>query len=55
MTLLGFRLAKKPADKEHPFGHARVEYHAFPSLQGHDAFLVDLAKFEPAIGGFLRG
>ncbi|MEA5051054.1 MAG: cation diffusion facilitator family transporter [Oscillospiraceae bacterium] len=26
VTLLGFRLAKKPADKEHPFGHARVEY-----------------------------
>jgi homoserine O-acetyltransferase len=32
-----------------------VEFHAFPSLQGHDAFLVDLARFEPAIGGFLAG
>jgi len=32
-----------------------VEFHAFPSLQGHDAFLVDLARFEPAIGGFLSG
>ncbi len=32
-----------------------VEYHAFPSLQGHDAFLSDLARFEPAIGGFVRG
>jgi homoserine O-acetyltransferase len=31
-----------------------VEYHAFPSLQGHDAFLVDLARFEPAIGNFLK-
>ena len=30
-----------------------VEFHAFPSLQGHDAFLVDLPRFEPAIGGFL--
>jgi homoserine O-acetyltransferase len=30
-----------------------VEYHAFPSLQGHDAFLADLARFEPAIGGFV--
>ncbi len=26
VTLLGFKIAKKPADKEHPFGHARVEY-----------------------------
>lgn len=26
ITLLGFRLSSKPADKEHPFGHARVEY-----------------------------
>jgi homoserine O-acetyltransferase len=32
-----------------------VEFRAFPSLQGHDAFLVDLARFEPAIGGFLAG
>ena len=30
-----------------------VEFHAFPSLQGHDAFLADLQRFEPAIGGFL--
>lgn len=26
VTLLGFKLAAKPADKEHPFGHARLEY-----------------------------
>ena len=25
-TLLGFRLAAKPADAEHPYGHGRVEY-----------------------------
>jgi homoserine O-acetyltransferase len=31
-----------------------VEFHAFPSIQGHDAFLVDLARFEPAIGNFLK-
>ena len=34
-------------------GTTEVEFHAFPSLQGHDAFLVDLARFEPAIGKFL--
>ena len=26
VTLAGFKLSKKPADKEHPFGHARIEY-----------------------------
>jgi cation diffusion facilitator family transporter len=26
VTLLGFKLAEKPADKEHPYGHARFEY-----------------------------
>lgn len=26
ITLLGFKLSKKPADKEHPFGHGRTEY-----------------------------
>lgn len=26
ITLVGFKLSSKPADKEHPFGHARIEY-----------------------------
>lgn len=26
ITFVGFKLSEKPADKEHPFGHARVEY-----------------------------
>ena len=26
MVIIGIRLAKKPADSEHPFGHARIEY-----------------------------
>ena len=26
VTLLGFKLAEKPADDDHPFGHARYEY-----------------------------
>ncbi len=25
-TLLGFRMARQPADKDHPYGHARYEY-----------------------------
>jgi len=42
------------ADQLRAAGRAAVEFHAFPSLQGHDAFLVDLARFEPALGNFLR-
>ena len=26
VTLVGFRIAEKPADEGHPYGHARVEY-----------------------------
>ena len=26
VTLLGFKLAEKPADDDHPYGHARMEY-----------------------------
>ncbi len=26
VTLIGFKLSGRPADKEHPFGHARMEY-----------------------------
>lgn len=26
ITLIGFKLSGKPADKEHPYGHARIEY-----------------------------
>lgn len=26
ITLFGFRMSGKPADKEHPYGHARIEY-----------------------------
>lgn len=25
-TIIGYRLAGKPADKEHPYGHGRIEY-----------------------------
>lgn len=26
ITLIGFKMAGKPADKDHPFGHGRMEY-----------------------------
>lgn len=34
-------------------GGAESEFLALPSPQGHDAFLVDIGRFGPAIGGFL--
>lgn len=34
-------------------GGARSDFLALPSPQGHDAFLVDIARFGPAVSGFL--
>lgn len=36
ISLIGFKLAGKPADEDHPFGHARIEYIASLAV----AFLV---------------
>ncbi len=36
-------------------GGSRAECLAFPSPQGHDAFLVDFARFAPAVAEFLEG
>ncbi|MBZ4653710.1 MAG: czcD 2 [Peptococcaceae bacterium] len=42
VTILGFRLAGKPADEEHPFGHGRLEYIAGLIV----SFLVILVGYE---------
>lgn len=42
VTLVGFRLSSKPADREHPFGHGRIEYICALVI----AFLVLLVGFE---------
>jgi homoserine O-acetyltransferase len=34
-------------------GGAQAEFLPLPSPQGHDAFLVDIERFGPAIAGFL--
>ena len=34
-------------------GGAQAEFVPLPSPQGHDAFLVDIARFGPVIAGFL--
>jgi len=48
VTLLGFRLAQSPADKDHPFGHGRIEYLSTMTV----AVLIILAGFELASSAF---
>ena len=31
-----------------------VRFEALPSIQGHDSFLVDMDRFRPVIGDFLK-
>ena len=42
ITLISFKLSSKPADKDHPYGHARMEYVASMIV----SFLVILVGFE---------
>ena len=42
ISLISFRIAAKPADREHPFGHARIEYVTSMIV----SFLVLLVGFE---------
>lgn len=45
ITLVSFRMSAKPADKDHPFGHARIEYIASMII----SFLILLVGFETLI------
>ncbi|MCD3364011.1 cation transporter, partial [Clostridium botulinum D/C] len=50
ITIVGFKMASKPADKEHPFGHGRIEY-----LSGLIvAFMVMLVGFQFTKSSFSR-
>lgn len=42
ITIIGFKLSSKPADKDHPFGHGRIEYISALIV----AFLVLVVGFE---------
>lgn len=42
ITLIGFKITNKPADREHPFGHARIEYISAMVV----SFMVILVGFE---------
>lgn len=50
VTLVGFRLSSKPADREHPFGHGRIEYICALVI----AFLVLLVGFELGKASVIR-
>ncbi|MDO4608354.1 MAG: cation diffusion facilitator family transporter [Clostridia bacterium] len=42
LTLIGFKLSSKPADRDHPFGHGRMEYMSAFTV----SFLILLVGFE---------
>lgn len=48
ITLVGYRIAAKPADKEHPFGHGRVEY-LVGLIVSIIIFLVSLELFKSSL------
>lgn len=48
VTLIGFKLADAPPDKDHPFGHGRMEYLSAMGV----AVLIILAGFELATSAF---
>lgn len=50
VTIIGFKLASKPADEEHPFGHGRIEYIAGLIV----SFLVILVGYELLRSSFDR-
>lgn len=50
VTLLGFKLAGRPADKDHPFGHGRMEYLTALAV----AALIMIAGFELASSAFQK-
>ena len=47
ITMLGFKLANRPADSDHPFGHGRMEYMS--------AFIVSILILLVGIELFERG
>ena len=50
LTLVGFKLSSKPADRDHPFGHGRIEYICAFVV----SFFVLLVGFEVAKTSFVR-
>ena len=54
IAMLGFKLADKPADEDHPFGHGRMEYmSAF--IVAILIFLVGFELLKSSIGALING
>lgn len=54
VTLIGFKLANKPADRDHPFGHGRMEYiSAF--VVSFLILLVGFELFKDSVGTLASG
>ena len=49
ISLLSFRIAAKPADREHPFGHARIEY-VTSMIVSFLVMLVGIELFKSSVG-----
>ena len=53
ITMLGFKLANKPADSDHPFGHGRIEYvSAF--IVSALILLVGFELFKSSVGAIIN-
>ena len=64
VTLLGFKLAEKPADEDHPYGHARFEYLSalavavlmlFIGFELAKTSVIKIFKPEPVAFGWITG
>ncbi len=52
ISLISFRISAKPADREHPFGHARIEYVA-SMIVSFLVLLIGVELFKESIGKIL--
>lgn len=54
VTMLGFKLAGKPADKDHPFGHGRME-HMSAFIVSIIIIIVGVDLFETSVNALIDG
>jgi len=53
VTLVGFKMASKPADEHHPYGHARAEYLSALAVSGL-IFFIGFELVKSSVGKILR-
>ena len=53
VSLVGFKIASKPADRDHPFGHARMEYIA-SMIVSFIILLVGAELFMDSVGALIK-